>query len=178
MAAGSQCFQVLRLQKNTVGDFHLLLQLSGWAIFFFSSSRTPAELSLGIFNTVHNRCWSSENTPGITGVCWWGEGSCFVLALRRCCRPSVAPAIRHFPLAQIVLLGWVIVSFQCVTPTCDEHNVCLNGAFSPFVLALYLCATLIAETFWDAFWIAYEPCGRVCAGGLLFSHFLAWIITF
>lgn len=30
---------------------------------------------------------------------------------------------------------------------------------------------LIAETFWDAFWIVYESCRRVCAGGLLFPQF-------
>lgn len=160
MAAGSECFQVLRLQK-THSDFHLL-QLSGRAIFvLFSFSRTPAELSLGIFNTVHNRCWSSENTPGTASASllkpnrWCllvGRG--FMLCFRRYHRPAVVlatlryllcllgvspPAIRHFPLAPIVLLGWVIDSFQWVTPTCDEHNACLNGAFSP----LFWCCTCV-----------------------------------
>lgn len=131
-----------------------LRQLSGQAISFFfcSFSRTPAELSLGIFNTVPNTCWSSENTPGTASASllktnrWrllvgWG----FMLCFCRSHRPAVLlptlryllcllgispPAIRHFPLAQIVLLGWVMVSFQCVTPSCDEHNACLNGALS------------------------------------------------
>lgn len=62
-----------------------------------------------------------------------------------------------------------------LNPVCYTHLWWTERLFewSPFffVLALYLCATLIAETFWDAFWIAYEPCGRVCAGGLLFSQF-------
>ena len=87
------------------------------------------------------------------------------------CLLSISPpAVRHVLLAQIVLLGWVMVSFQCYTHLWWTY-CWFERSLSSFVLALYLCATLIAETFWDAFWIAYEPCGRVCAGGLLFTQF-------
>lgn len=149
MTVGSGCFQVHRL--NTVGEF-CLLRLTGRAEFW-AALRTPAELSLGIFSTLHNRCWSSENSPGLANASLLETNRCFLLVGRRLVlcfclsrRPAVVlptlcsllcllgvspPAIRYFPLAHTLLFGWLNVLFQSFTPTCDEHNASLIGAFCP-----------------------------------------------
>lgn len=73
MTAGSECFQVHGL--NTVGEF-CLLRLSGRAEFW-AALRTPAELSLGVFSTLHNRCWSSEDSPGLANASLLETNRCF-----------------------------------------------------------------------------------------------------
>lgn len=167
-------------KRHRVGDFHLL-RLGGRAVFL-AALRAPAELALGIFSALHNRCWSTENPPGLAKVSlletnrrYLLVGRRFVLCfcLSRC--PAVVlptlcsllcllgispPATRYFPLVQAFLRGWINVLFQSFTPTCDEHNACLIGAFSP----LFWRGTCVhADSRTTAFWIAYEPCGRECA---------------
>lgn len=164
MVAGCECFQwkktALQLGRTHSRWFPSAVEWTR-VVVFFPFSRTPAELSLGIFNVVHNSWWSAENTPGTASASLRKTNRWCLLVGRRfvlwfCCshRPAVElptlrhllcllsvspPAFRHLPLAQIVLLGWVSVSFQWVTPTVMNLMLVWIELFLLCFVALPVC---------------------------------------
>lgn len=113
--------------------------------------------------------------------CWWGEGWCFVFtspaALQWYYQPSVPCFVCLASLLQPSGISHSHTHFclgDLMSYSSLLHPPVMNIMLlwlEPFVLCFGVApvCTLIAEPLWDAFWIAYEPCGRECAGRRPFS---------
>lgn len=130
--------EVLQLQKTHSSSNNCnrwkSIAVEWMSIFFFSFSRTLAELSLGIFNTVHNRCWSSEHTPGTASTsllklnCWCFAGGARVHVLFSPLPPPCSGATNP-PLP--ALFAQHLCSSHHTLPACSDSSTWLSNCLIP-----------------------------------------------